>query len=66
VKRGTALNAATRAVADTYAAILRRRTGKTWVVVAGSAEADVNALGGGHLCAGVRGTADVNGRNGAA
>jgi hypothetical protein len=52
------LSSATQAVADTYAAILRRRTGRTWIVVAGSAPVDRDTLGDRNLGAGMRGAAD--------
>jgi hypothetical protein len=58
--RGT-LNAATQRVGETFAGILRRRTGRTWVVVAGSvSEADRDALGGRDLRARMRGAVDID------
>ena len=56
--RGT-IDAATQRVAETFASILRRRTGRTWVVVAGSVpEADRDALGDRNLGSRMRGAAD--------
>ena len=57
------VNRATRGAADAFAEILRRRTGRPWIVVAGSAlppKDDPDPLGRRHLGSGVRGTADLD------